>query len=363
MTTIRRRPHPPPERVRGARLLQLSGVLLAGFLASGCAGVGAPKPGAPSHHLTAGFRNTNPEFTRPSAWVRTKFFFSRVWATTFHPKSADLPRVENDGKALRENHTEASVTWVGHSTLLIQLDGVNLLTDPHWSDRASPVPFAGPRRVSPPGIRFEDLPPIHLVLISHDHYDHLDRSTVKRLAATHRPLFLVPLGLKAWFADLGITSVEEMDWWESRTVNGLTLTCLPAQHFSGRSLQGQNRRLWSGWAVAGREKRLFFAGDTGYYEVFKEIGERLGPFDLAAIPIGAYMPSWIMKLTHTTPEEALRLFADVRGERFLGIHWGTFDLAEEPIEEPPERLRAEASRLGLGPDRIWILKHGETRGW
>ncbi|MEK7362686.1 MAG: MBL fold metallo-hydrolase, partial [candidate division NC10 bacterium] len=298
-----------------------------------------------------------------TAWVRTKFFFSRVWATTFHPRSATLPRVANDGRTLRENRSEATVTWVGHSTLLIQLDGVNLLTDPHWSDRASPFSFAGPKRVTPPGLRFEDLPPIHLVLISHDHYDHLDVATVLRLAEVHRPLFLVPLGLKAWLADLGITTVEELDWWESRSINGLTLTCLPAQHFSSRTFWDRNRRLWSGWAVGGRQKRFFFAGDTGYYDVFKEIGSRLGPFDLAAIPIGAYMPAEIMKSGHTTPEEALQLFEDVRGRRFLGIHWGTFDLAEEPIEEPPRRVEAEAVRRGIDPGRLFLLKHGETRAW
>jgi len=349
--------------VRGARLLALGAILLAGVLAGGCLGPGGPKPGAPAHHLERGFRNLNPAYSRPGGWVRTKFFFARLWATTFHPRSVDLPRVENDGKALRENRTEAMVTWVGHSTLLIQLDGVNLLTDPQWSPRASPFSFLGPRRVTPPGLRFEDLPPIHLVLISHDHYDHLDVATVKRLADTHRPLFVVPLGLKAWFADLGITRVEELDWWESRTVNGLTLTLVPAQHFSGRTFWDRNRRLWGGWAVAGRGKRLYFAGDTGYYDGLKEIGRRLGPFDLAAIPIGAYMPPAIMTANHTTPEEALRVLEDVRGRRLVGIHWGTFDLADEPLDEPPKRVMAEAQRLGLDPERIWLLKHGETRRW
>ncbi len=349
--------------MRGARLLQPAVVLLVGSLAAGCAEPGGPKPGAPAHHLEHGFRNTNAAYTRPGAWVRTKFFVSRLWVTTFHPRSADLPRVANEGKALRENRAEATVTWVGHSTLLVQLDGVNLLTDPQWSDRASPVSFAGPTRVTPPGLRFEDLPPIHLVLISHDHYDHLDMATVTRLAEVQRPLFLVPLGLQAWFRERGITRVEELDWWQSRTFDGLTLTFLPAQHFSGRGLRDRNRRLWGGWAVAGQTKRLYFAGDSGYYDVFKEIGRRLGPFDLAAIPIGAYRPASIMEAHHTSPEEALQVLLDVGGRHMVGIHWGTFDLAEEPIEEPPRRVEAEARRRGLDPDRIWLLKHGETRRW
>ena len=328
-----------------------------------CGGVEKPVPGGPPHRLQHGFRNTNPAFAPPRFWDRIRFIAARVWATTFHPRSVQLPMADVDARLLNSNHSEATVTWVGHSTLLFQLDGVNILTDPQWSDRASPVSFAGPKRVMPPGVPFEQLPPIDLVLISHDHYYNLDATTVKRLVDARQPLFLVPLGHKAWFSELGITQVEELDWWEARTYKGLVLTLAPAQHFSGRTLWDRNRRLWGGWSVAGQEKRFFFAGDTGYYDIFKEIGRRLGPFHLAAIPIGAYMPPSIMRLTHTTPEEALRLFDDVRGERFVAIHWGTFDLTEEPLEEPPARLAAEVQRRGLDPTRIWILRHGETRRW
>jgi len=291
------------------------------------------------------------------------FFVTRIWAATFTPRRADFPAVASDLPAILDNRGTPTVTWVGHSTLLLQLDGVNILTDPQWSPRASPVSFAGPRRVSPPGLPFEDLPPIHVVVISHDHYDHLDVATVKRLAAEHRPKFLVPLGLKAWFANIGITDVDELDWWDHRELRQLTFTCVPAQHFSGRTLWDRNRRLWGGWVVAGRAKRLYFAGDTAYFAGFKEIGARLGPFDLAAIPIGAYVPANIMRASHTNPEEALQAFADVRGRTFVPIHWGTFDLAEEPLEEPPQRLAAEARRLKLDLEHIWILRHGQTRSW
>lgn len=342
--------------------LSISALLVA-LLGAGCAGVGDPPSETPPHHRIGRFANTNPRFARPNRWDRTTFTFSRIWSTTFYPKGANLPRATTDGKVLREHHGEPTVIWIGHSTLLVQLDGINLLTDPHWSDRASPVSFAGPRRITPPGLRFEDLPPIHLVLISHDHYDHLDAPTVLRLARMHRPSFVVPIGLKAWFGERGITDVEEMDWWQSRSVRGLSVTCLPAQHFSGRTLWDQNRTLWSSWAVAGQAKRFFFAGDTGYYEGFKEIGERAGPFDLAAIPIGAYLPPRIMKMVHITPEEALQLFLDVRGARFVGLHWGTFDMADEPSEEPPQRLEGEARRLGLSPEQVWVLKPGEARRW
>ena len=341
--------------------LRAAGLALAVIVALGCSTVGGPKPGAPAHHRVGGFANVNPSAPTASAWVRMRFFVSRVLSTTFTPKRASFPAFASDGRALREPGAAPTVTWIGHATLLVQLDGVNVLTDPHWSARASPVSFGGPRRLMPPGLRFEDLPPIHVVVISHDHYDHLDVDTVKRLAAAHRPRFLVPLGLKAWFADLGITDVDELDWWDERVVHGLTLTCVPAQHFSGRTLWDRNRRLWSGWVVAGRERRLYFAGDSAYFEGFKEIGARLGPFDLAAIPIGAYLPPVIMKASHTTPEEALAAFADVRARALVPIHWGTFDLADEPLDEPPRRLRDEARRLKLGPDRVWLLRHGETR--
>lgn len=350
----------------GGRGPHLRGLLLAiGLccLLPGCAGKAEPRPGAPPHVLQGGFRNTNPDFASSPAWDRFAFILGHIWTSTFNPRIAHLPRVENDGAALRANQTETTVTWVGHSTLLVQIDGINILTDPQWSDHASPLPFGGPRRVMPPGLRVEQLPPIHLVLISHDHYDHLDLETVRLLDIAHHPLFVVPLGVKAWFEEQGISQVEELDWWGSLPVRGLTITCLPAQHFSGRTMWDRNKRLWSGWAVAGRTKRLFFAGDTGYYDVFKEIGRRLGPFDLAAIPIGAYLPEPVMRMVHLTPEQALQVFADVQGRRFVAMHWGTFDLTEEPIEEPPQRLEAEAGRLGLEPATIWVLKHGETRKW
>jgi N-acyl-phosphatidylethanolamine-hydrolysing phospholipase D len=333
------------------------------LLSASCAGIGGPVPGAPAHHREHGFANTSPAYAPAGAWTRLTFFVTRVLATTFNPRTAEFPRVASDLGAIRAKPGADTITWVGHATLLIQLDGVNVLTDPHWSARASPVGFAGPRRLTPPGLAFEDLPPIDVVLISHDHYDHLDEATVRRLAEMHKPHFLVPLGMKAWLADRGITDVEELDWWNDRVVRGLTFTCAPAQHFSGRTLFDRNRRLWSGWTVAGATKRLYFAGDTAYYAGLKEIGARLGPFDVAAVPIGAYVPARIMKAGHTTPEEALQVLADVRGRAFVPIHWGTFDLAEEPLAEPPRRLEAEARRLGLGAERVWLLKHGETRRW
>jgi L-ascorbate metabolism protein UlaG (beta-lactamase superfamily) len=319
-------------------------------------------PGRPPHHRTNGFANSNPAFTRPDFWTIQAFRARRVWALLAGSRVApDVPRVANDGGTLRDNRDAPTVTWIGHATLLVQLDGVNVLTDPHFSDRASPLSWAGPRRLNPPGVAFEALPRIHAVVISHDHYDHLDRRSVERLAATHRPLFLVPLGLKAWFTSLGIDHVVELDWWQEHVVGGVTFTCTPVQHWSARTPFDMNRRLWGGWSIAGRDRRAFFAGDTGYYDGFREIGERLGPFDLALVAIAAYLPRAIMSQTHTTPEEALRLFTDIRARTFVAMHWGTFDLADEPLDEPPRRLRDAARAQGLPDERVWVLAHGETR--
>jgi N-acyl-phosphatidylethanolamine-hydrolysing phospholipase D len=333
-------------------------------VSAGCAGVGGPLPGAPAHHRQHGFVNTNGAFARPGFWTVQAFRVRRVWAALAGSKSIpDFPRLANDGRALRDNRQTPTLTWVGHATLLVQLDGVNILTDPHFSERASPLSFAGPRRLNPPGLAFEALPPIDVVVISHDHYDHLDRPTVERLAATHKPLFLVPLGFKAWFAGLGIERVTELDWWQTHRVGAVTLTLTPVQHWCARTPFDTDRRLWGGWAMAGRERRVFFAGDTGYYDGFGEVGERLGPFDLALVAISAYEPREIMRMTHTTPEEALRIFTDVRARTFVAMHWGTFDLADEPLDEPPRRLRAAARAMNLPDERVWVLAHGETRAF
>ena len=346
-------------RARAPRTLVLVALVA---LVVGCTGVGGPKPGAPAHHREHGFVNASPGAPRPGLWTRMSFFASRIFATTFAPRTADFPRVANDGRALRENPAGPTVTWVGHASLLVQLDGVNVLTDPQWSERASPFSFAGPKRFTPPALAFEHLPPIHAVVISHDHYDHLDVATVRRLAAAHRPRFFVPLGMKAWFADLGITDVDELDWWETRAVRGVRVTCVPAHHWSQRAPWDTNRRLWASWVLAGRDRRFYFAGDTAYFAGFKEIAARLGRIDVAALPIGAYLPPVIMNPGHLDPRQALDAFVDLKAHVMVPIHFGTFDLAEEPLEEPPRLLAQHARERGLS-ERVWLMMHGETRAW
>ncbi|HSG82445.1 MAG TPA: MBL fold metallo-hydrolase [Gemmatimonadota bacterium] len=266
---------------------------------------------------------------------------------------------------------ELTVTWVGHSTVLLQLGELNVLTDPHWSKRASPVQLAGPARWVRPGVRFEALPPIDLVLISHNHYDHLDGGTVRKLAATFPDAaWCVPLGLASFVRARGACDVEEMDWWDETLVGGARVTCTPAQHFSARTALDRNKTLWCGWALASGERRVFFAGDTGYHPKFGEIGERLGPFDVALLPVGAYEPRWFMQPVHMNPEEAVQAYRDVTGQAggsaearcaMVPIHWGTFKLTDEAMDEPPRRTMAAWAETALPHDDLWLLAHGESR--
>ena len=318
---------------------------------------------SPAPRAGSVFRNLDPEYHRASLWTRIhSVVLGGTWLVG-ERRVAALPLAAVDANALRANTSNPTVTWVGHSTLLVQLDGVNFLTDPTWANRTGPFGgLVGVGRYTPPGIPFSDLPRIDFVLISHDHYDHLDEATVRRLARTFNPRFVVPLGLKAWLEDRGITNVVELNWGESVTVAGLTVVCTPAQHGSGRTLIDQGRRLWASWAVLG-SKRFYFAGDTGYYRHFKEAGEALGPFDLAALPIGSYTPRALAHPVHISPEEALQAWVDLRAAKFVGIHWGTFALAREPYDEPPRRIAEEVSRRHLDPDAVWILKPGATTAW
>jgi N-acyl-phosphatidylethanolamine-hydrolysing phospholipase D len=295
--------------------------------------------------------------------IRLPFFLRRV-AGAFRIRPGAPDRFANDGAFLRENarHSVPTVTWVGHATLLVQMEHLTFLTDPIWSDTPSPVRFAGPRRFVPPGVAMEDLPAIDFVVISHNHYDHLDLPSLMALAARDPSTrFYVPLGNGPLLLENGIENVEELDWGESREIGGARVHCLPAQHWSKRGIGDDNAALWSSWAVTGAQRRFFFAGDTGYFAGFEEIGEAFGGFDLAAVPIGAYEPQEMMRASHLNPEEAIRAALDLKTTRALAMHYGTFDLSDEPLHEPPRRFREAAGTNGLGTERAWVMRIGETR--
>jgi len=284
------------------------------------------------------------------------------------PKDPDpsvFPRVRPSFVAPRAPAARLTVTWVGHSSLLIQLDGLNILTDPMWSERASPVQFAGPRRWVPPGIMFDDLPPLDVVLLSHNHYDHLDSRTVRRLAQAHPQVaWVVPLGLAAFVQQRGGREVIELDWWQEHAIRSLRIAATPALHFSSRGIGDRGDTLWCGFALTAasgrRGRRVFFAGDTGYHPEFARIGERYGPFDVALMPIGAYEPRWFMRYLHMNPEEAVEAFRALRARVMVPIHWGTFKLTDEAMDEPPQRARAAWTNAGLPDAGYRQLAHGET---
>ncbi len=196
------------------------------------------------------------------------------------------------------------------------------------------------------------------MVISHNHYDHLDRQTLEKLG--NDVWYLVPLGIGEFLVDMGITNFMEMDWWESVKINGIEYICTPTQHFSGRSLADRNKTLWCSWTIIGKEQRIYFAGDTGYFPGFKEIAEKYGPFDVAAIPIGAYKPRWFMSPVHVDPAQAVDVFIDIEAKYFIPIHWGTFSLADEAIDAPPKDLMKAVEEKKLSKEKFKILRHGET---
>jgi len=266
------------------------------------------------------------------------------------------------GPAPPEAVDDLRVTFVNHATVLIQTDGVNILTDPIWSRRASPVSWAGPRRRRPPGIRFEDLPPIHVVLVSHNHYDHMDLPTLKRLHREHRPRFVVGLGNRATLESKGIYGVAELDWWQSVTVaEGLRVTMVPAQHFSSRGITDRFATLWGGYVLEGRAGRVYFAGDTGMGPHFRQIRQRLGPPRLAILPIGAFRPRWFMKTMHISPDEAVQAHELLGARTTVAMHFGTFRLGDDGQDEPVRRLRQAMRERGVSDERLWVLGFGEGR--
>ncbi|WP_059105961.1 MBL fold metallo-hydrolase [Shouchella shacheensis] len=253
---------------------------------------------------------------------------------------------------LRENRTATSITWIGHATFLIQQNGLNLLTDPVWARK-----IARYRRATPPGLPLDELPGIDAVLLSHGHYDHLDFATLKQLKG--KPMFYVPAGMKRLFTKRGYKNVQELQWWKATTVGGLTFSFVPAQHWVRRGVFDQNASHWGGWMIEGAHESIYFAGDSGYFRGFAEIGQRYQP-DIALLPIGAYEPEWFMKLDHMNPEEAICAFRDLGADVCIPMHYGTFRLADETGIEARDRFLQGWEKQRLAKERLAMLKIGET---
>lgn len=269
------------------------------------------------------------------------------------PRRAPVPVVHNDGARLREERALEAATWIGHATYLVQTGGLRVLTDPIFAPRLATVV-----RNVPPGVAPAALPEIDVVLISHNHRDHLDLPSLRRLPG--RPLHLVPLGVGATLRRAGIDRVEELGWWDARELRGVELRFVPAHHWSRRGIADQNATLWGGWVLRSDRHTVYFAGDTGYFPGFREIGERTGRIDAALLPIGAYEPRWFMRAQHMDPAEAGQALLDLGARRMLAMHWGTYKLTDEPLDEPPRRLEAWRAHAGVEPARVVVPAIGET---
>lgn len=353
------------------------------------------------HHTPEGFRNNYPHPTDQNFW---KWQWERLTQNTVAKAppggwASVLPSTKPDVTFLQQNRHERTITWLGHATVLLQTNGVNIITDPVFSERTAPVQFAGPKREVPFMMTADELPEIDVVLISHNHYDHLDYGTIKDFKARFpKARYLVPLGLKPWFDELGVNNVRELDWWDSFELAGLRYTFTPAQHWSKRGLTDTNRSLWGGFVVEaphalpplqGEGKsgdgvpstpsktvpfptsplngtapvwRFIYTGDTGYSQDFKDIAQRYpGGFDWAAIPIGAYEPRWFMRAQHVNPEESVQVMKDLQARNALAVHWGTWMLTDEALDQPPKDLAVALKKLGIDPGRFHVFKNGESR--
>ena len=340
---------------------------------------------AKAHHRPDGFQNRHLDF-QPRSLTDVVRWRWDAWRRQLPPPvQAPVPTVAPDLAFVRANAAagaamQPSVTFIGHATSLVQIPlgrrGLQVLTDPMFSERASPLSFVGPVRRQPPGMSLAQLPHIDLVLISHNHYDHLDEASVRTLAAQAGgpPLFIVPLGLAAWLRSHGVADAVELDWFDTHRIERdgevAEVTLTPAQHWSGRSLGDRMQTLWGGYALLAPAFHFWFAGDTGYSKDFADIGDFFasrhtaalgGGFDLAMIPIGAYQPRWFMKDQHVDPDEAVRIHRDVTSRHSIGVHWGTFALTDEPADQPPRDLALATAAAGLPAGEFTTLAIGQTQ--
>jgi N-acyl-phosphatidylethanolamine-hydrolysing phospholipase D len=339
----------------------------------------AADPAAKTHHRPNGFQNNYLDFEPKGLAALLKWQLDSSRNGLPKPAATPTPRVAPDLPLIHANASAGAsmtpaLTWIGHATMLAQIGGLNLITDPVFSERVSPLSFIGPKRQVPPGLTLAQLPRIDVVLISHNHYDHLDDASVRALAAQAggSPLFVVPLGIKAWMAERGIDKVVELDWWQSHPVASkmgtVDVVLTPVQHWSGRGLNDRLATLWGGYAVFAPDQHLYFSGDTGYSKDFSDIREHFAPrqregggFDIALIAVGAYEPRWFMSSQHVNPAEAVQIHLDLGAKRSVGVHWGTFELTDESLDTPPLALADARVAKGLAEEQFFVMAVGETR--
>ncbi|MFU9136040.1 MBL fold metallo-hydrolase [Erwinia tasmaniensis] len=316
---------------------------------------------AKAHHTPEGFRNPEPDLRQNGdlkRWRKER----KAAGLPFPPAQGYAGFIGQWWRRAELGGSEDAVWWLGHACLLLRLEGKYLLIDPVLSPRASPLSFYGPKRKTPAALSIADLPALDCVLISHSHYDHLDRKTIRQILRRFPDVeFIVPLGLQSWFRKRGAGKVSQLDWWESTQTAGLTVHAVPARHWSMRTPFDRNRALWCGWTIKSSAVNFWFTGDSGYSDNLLEINRRLGPFNLAALPVGAYAPKWFMRGQHMDPEQAVSLHAALGQPLSIPIHWGVFELADESLDEPPVVLAAAMQAAGLDAARFQAWKIGTKK--
>ena len=332
-------------------------------LASGLYAARRSMVGGPGHRGPASDHFDGRVFRNTTGSAGKSFGDFWRWQRTRQPKPwpAWVENVAKPAPPATLAAGEVALTFVNHITFLVQLEGLNVLTDPVYSERVSPFRSVGPRRVRSPGLAFESLPPIDLVLLSHNHYDHLDLATLRQLAAVHEPRVVTGLGNAAFLREHGIADVVELDWWQASSDFGATITFVPARHWSGRGVRGRNRTLWGGFVLSHGATSVYFAGDTGFGEHFADIGRRHGPIDLALLPIGAYEPRWFMREQHMDPDDAVRAHLELGARASVATHFGCFQLTDEGIDDPVLELASARTARGVPDTAFQVLEVGETR--
>ncbi len=339
-------------------------IVALGLVLSSCEVV-SQQPGSPqkpAHHAAGGFKNLHIEDPNKNFFdfMEMKYFGDTVWAD-HAARASEVPIETLDLTEVGKLPQSIRISWLGHSTFLIQGKGINVLTDLAFGERVSPFPFAGPNRSPRHVVDYAKLPRIDYVVISHNHYDHLDATAIERLG--DQPIYLVPLGLKPWFVETGVSAarVREMDWWDRSDFDGIGIQALPSQHWSARGFFDRRETLWASWLIELDDRKIWFAGDTGYNDVqFKEIGRATSGVDLALIPIGGYAPRSFMRLYHVNPEEAIKIHQDIGARQSIGMHWGTYPLTAEGPIDPVIELEKQRIAYRLKPSDFITMKLGES---
>ncbi len=321
------------------------------------------EPGKKSHHVENGFINP------PGSPIHEhdlSNWFKHIW----YELAGNKPKLPKDHvikyrkarSAFETLGNSDKIMWLGHSSFLLRLSNKNILLDPFLSDYATSYPPFGPKRYAPPGLPVIELPQIDLIIISHNHYDHLDFKTLSALPGKRKISIIAPLGLGNFFLELGYEKITELDWHDVLRIKPIKITAIPAVHFSGRGLLDRNKTLWAGFAITDGKTNIYFSCDTAYHSIFEKIGREYGPFDYALVPIGAYRPAPMKNHAHVTPEEAVQMGLNLQSKTLIPTHWGSIILSQAPPFEAPDRFLKAGLKAGFNEANLWVMKIGETRG-